>query len=123
MRRYVLAAIAILWAGPGIAYDVPDHTLREKVDASDVVTIADVMNKPRVMKSDSDQYIWVKPQIVLKGKPAHEIKVQVDNGVPEASVDCCSPGTKVLLFLSELPRGTNEYAIVWAHRGGIVIIR
>jgi hypothetical protein len=63
------ATIAVLCTAAGNAYNIREHTLREKVDASDVVANADVMNKPSVVKSDPDQYIWVKPKIVLQANP------------------------------------------------------
>jgi hypothetical protein len=94
----------------GLAYEVKEKSLSEKVEVSSLVfigTITDPNYRPLSVGSH-ERVALVRVDKVLKGSASSTVQVRYATGSPESDLACCKVGERYLFFVSSNTLGVLE---------------
>jgi hypothetical protein len=94
----------------GLAYEVKEKSLSEKVEVSSLVfigTITDPNYRPLSVGSH-ERVALVRVDKVRKGSASSTVQVRYATGSPESDLACCKVGERYLFFVSSNTLGVLE---------------
>lgn len=108
-RKYLPILVASFmftaFVNTGLAVQLNELTLEEKVARSELVIIGDVS---KTLKNTADfgyDVAIVTPITVLKGTVTTPIRVAFNGPIAEARPDCCDLGGRYVFFITKNPKG------------------